>query len=143
MVVHLVSNRPERTVPGARFTLDADEGASLRVVSARPLPSASGPGSRWLVQFEGVVGRESAEELRGTALLAPPIDDASALWVHELVGSRVEDAGGRALGTVAAVVANPASDLLELTGGQLVPLRFVTAHGGGRVVVDVPAGLLE
>ena len=42
-----------------------------------------------------------------------------------------------------AVQANPASDLLVLDGGQLVPLRFVVEHGPGRVVIDPPAGLLE
>ena len=46
------------------------------------------------------------------------------------------------------MVANPASDLLELDSGALVPLRFVV--GGvettpeGRVVrVDPPPGLFE
>jgi hypothetical protein len=47
------------------------------------------------------------------------------------------------LGTVTAVVANPVSDLLELDGGGLVPLRCVVDHGPGRIVVDIPAGLLD
>ena len=50
---------------------------------------------------------------------------------------------GRSLGHVTAVEANPASDLLVLEGGGLVPLRFVVDHGPDRVVVDVPDGLLE
>jgi hypothetical protein len=45
---------------------------------------------------------------------------------------------------VEAVEPNPASDLLVLAGGGLVPLRFVVAHEPGvSVTVDVPEGLLE
>ena len=45
---------------------------------------------------------------------------------------------------MAAVEANPASDLLVLAGGGLVPLRFVVDHQAGvRVAVDVPDGLLD
>jgi len=73
-----------------------------------------------------------------------------ALWVDELIGASVVDPDGRLLGRVSAVVANPASDLLELEGGGLVPLVFVvdflppTEEGGpASVVVDVPRGLLE
>jgi ribosomal 30S subunit maturation factor RimM len=50
---------------------------------------------------------------------------------------------GEQLGVVTAVVANPASDLLELEGGGLIPARFVVEHGAGWAVVDVPPGLFE
>ena len=41
------------------------------------------------------------------------------------------------------VEANPASDLLVMDDGNLVPLRFVVDRAPGRIVVDVPAGLFE
>ena len=44
---------------------------------------------------------------------------------------------------VVSVVANPASDLLELDDGALVPVRFVTGQGPGVVHVDPPDGLFE
>ena len=47
------------------------------------------------------------------------------------------------LGRVAAVEANPASDLLVLESGALVPMVFVVEAAAGRVVVDPPAGLLD
>ena len=50
---------------------------------------------------------------------------------------------GTAHGEVVAVEANPASDLLVLEDGSLVPLRFVVERELGRIVVDVPAGLFE
>jgi hypothetical protein len=45
---------------------------------------------------------------------------------------------------VEEVQANPASDLLVLTGGGLIPLRFVVdLEPGVRVTVDMPDGLLD
>jgi 16S rRNA processing protein RimM len=99
---------------------------------------------RFIVTFEGVSGIDQADALRGTELFAPPLDDRDSLWVHELIGSRVEDATGQVLGTVEGVEANPASDLLVLEGGALIPLRFVVGtEPGVRITVDVPDGLLD
>jgi len=77
-------------------------------------------------------------------LFALPLDDPDALWIHELIGAQVEDVTGRVLGTVDSVEANPASDLLVLDGGALIPLRFVVANEPGlRVTVELPDGLLD
>jgi 16S rRNA processing protein RimM len=76
-------------------------------------------------------------------LMAAPLTDPSELWVHELIGSSVFDVGGMSHGRVVSVIANPASDLLELEGGELVPARFVTRFAAGRVDVDVPEGLFS
>ena len=90
------------------------------------------------MQFEGIVDRSQAERMRGVELEADAVEIPGKLWVHELVGARVFDAEGAELGTVRAVEANPASDLLVLESGGLIPLRFVTArdvagrHPGGR-----------
>jgi len=97
------------------------------------------------VSFEGVSDRAAAERLRGVSLSAPPVDVPGTLWVHELVGASVRDAAGQALGTVRTVEANPASDLLVLDSGGLIPVRFVTSHdvAAGVVEVDIPEGLLD
>jgi 16S rRNA processing protein RimM len=134
VVVAFVSNRPERVVAGS--TLETDRGP-LVVESARPF------GPRWLVRFEGVGTREQAEQMRHTVLRGRPLADDDAWWVHELVGSEVVTPDGTRLGTVRAVVANAASDLLELDDDRLVPLRFVVQRSPGRVVVDAPPGLLD
>ncbi len=96
---------------------------------------------RHLVEFEGVHTREAADDLRGAVLLAPAVEDPEALFVHDLVGSEVVEVDGTHHGTVVAVQANPASDLLVLADGSLVPLRFVVGREAGRIVVDVPTGL--
>ena len=137
VVVDLVSNRPEqRLAPGTVLSSDAGE---LEVVVARPHQG------RWIVRFVGIVDRNGAESVRGAVLSAPPLDekDQGTLWVHELIGAEVVDVDGRSWGAVEAVDANPASDLLVLPGGRLVPLTFVVEAGDGRVVIDPPAGLLD
>ena len=91
-----------------------------------------------------VAASTQADRARDTRLFAPPLDDPDALWIHELIGSSVEDTSGRVLGTVESVQANPASDLLVLDGGALIPLRFVVGNEPGvRITVEIPDGLLD
>ena len=51
-----------------------------------------------------------------------PEPDEDAYYVFQLVGLRVEEEGGRALGTVNEVQNGPANDTLELDSGLLLPL---------------------
>jgi 16S rRNA processing protein RimM len=139
VVVELWSNRPERTAPGARW--HGPHGV-LEVMQASRLPGVGGR-ERWLVSLRQVEDRAGAEALRDAVLRAEPIDDAGALWVHEVIGATVTDAEGAFLGVVESVEANPASDLLVLDHGGLIPLRFVSARGDGWLRVDLPPGLLD
>ena len=124
-----------RLDPGTALRSDA---GVLEVVAARPHQG------RHLVRFAGVDDRPGAERLRGLVLRAEPLEVPDVLWVHELVGAEVVTVAGRSLGTVVAVEANPASDLMVLEGGGLVPLRFVTrVEPATRVEVDVPEGLVD
>jgi 16S rRNA processing protein RimM len=134
VIVELVTDRVERVAPG-----------SLLQTAAGPLEveRSSRHHDRWIVAFAGVADRAAADALRGRTLHAEPLDDPDALWVHELIGAEVVDTQGRCRGTVTAVEANPASDLLVLDGGALVPLRFVIDHTPGRVTIDPPLGLFE
>ena len=105
---------------------------------------ASRPHQRdFIVVFEGIPDRNTAETFRGLVLRAEPLDDPDVMWVHELVGARVVEQDGTDRGVVTAVEANPASDLLVLDSGALVPLRFVVSREEGRVLVDVPPGLFD
>lgn len=135
VVVLLTSDRTERLDTGSE--LDA-EGRTLVVASARP------HADRWLVRFEGVERREDAEPLRGLVLSGEPLDDPEVLWVHELIGCEVRTVDGMARGRIDSVQDNPASDLLVLDTGALVPVAFVVdGPTGGVVTVDVPDGLFE
>jgi 16S rRNA processing protein RimM len=136
VVVHPVSNRPERFAAGSVVEV---AGVARRIESSRP------QGDKYVVRFEGVTDRDGAERLRGAQLTGEPLGEApeGELWVHEVIGSEVVDRAGTVLGRVEAIEANPASDLMVLDGGALVPMVFVVEQEPGRVVVDVPEGLLD
>ena len=134
VVVSLTTDRVERLAAGS--VLDTAKGA-LEVVASRPYKNGH------IVQFGGVGDRDSAEALCGTMLLAEPLDDPDALWVHELIGSTVALVSGEEVGVVVAVEANPASDLLVLDTGDLVPLTFAVLRADSTIVIDPPRGLLH
>jgi len=138
VVVQLWTDQTRRVDPGSEL---ACARGILTVARSKPF----GP-DRYIVQFEDVTDRAAAESLRGLELEAESLDDVpDALWVHELVGAAVRDPAGAVLGTVVSVEANPASDLMVLESGALIPVRFVTAHDAAArtVDVDVPEGLLD
>ena len=135
VAVTLITNRLERLAPGSRLQTDA---GTLQVAASRP------HNQRHLVRFAGIDDRGKADALRGLVLRASPIADPEEMWVHDLVGARVVDQSQTDRGPVAAVVANPAGDLLELADGSLVPLCFVVdSVPGERIEVHVPDGLFE
>lgn len=135
VAVTLSSDRVERLAPGSVLITDA---RPLVVTAARPHQQ------RWLVTFEGVDDRDAAEALLGRVLFAEAKPSgADELWVHELIGAIVRDRDGVVLGTVEAVEANPASDLLVLDGERLLPLTFVVEHSQGALIADPPLGLWD
>lgn len=135
LVVSLVTNRTERLAPGAE--LFAADDRRLEVLSSRH------QGDKWIVAFDGIASREDADELRGQVLTAPPIDDPDELWVHNLIGASVVEADGTDRGVVDSVLSNPASDILVLDSGALVPLTFVVDRSGTTLVIDPPEGLFD
>lgn len=135
VIVSLITDRSERVAPGSILI---SEDRSLEVEASRPHQK------HFIVSFVGVLSREDAEALQGLALHAEPLDDPDELWVHELIGARVCSVDGSEVGVVEAVQANPASDLLVLDNGALVPVLFVVERrDDGTVVIDPPEGLFE
>tara|TARA_B100000700_G_C14987258_1_gene829474 strand:- start:1282 stop:1761 length:480 start_codon:yes stop_codon:yes gene_type:complete len=133
--VHLITNITERVSPGSLLFLE-DE-SELLVKSSKPYKR------NYLVMFEGVNSRSCAEELVGEILYGAPIDDDTIIWAHEVIGSRVLDKDRKEIGVVAAVEPNPASDLLVLEDGSLIPMVFVKGQEEMIVNVEIPSGLLE
>ena len=137
LYVTLITDRVERLASGARLLAGAQW---LTVAEARLQQQ------RWLVRFVGVDDRTTAEKLTNSVLHAEPIDvdgDDDALWVHELIGSRVVDQHGVDRGTCVAVIDNPAHDILELESGALVPVIFVVTCVDGVATIDPPEGLFD
>ena len=135
VIVELYTDRPERLAAGAEFHTDR---GVLTVTASRRHQG------RWIVSTAEIDSREAEREYQQLALTAPALPDPDELWVHELIGCRVLDTTGETRGVVDAVQQNPASDLLVLDTGALVPLTFVVdGPTDGRLTVDVPPGLFE
>jgi len=159
----------ERFAAGSVFTTEVPRD---RRVTTGPAPSVPGveftvPGKltlealRWhqgkiIARFEGIHDRTVAEALRGVLLqvdsadLTPP-DDPDEFHDHQLLGLSVVSVDGAELGTVDRIEHAPASDLIVLdkAGGGTALIPFVSQIvptvdlAAGRVVVDLPEGLLD
>lgn len=86
----------------------------------RRIRSRRGTGQEPIVALEGVSDRDAALTLGGELLLVGedelPMDEGE--WLAEdLIGCEVRD-----LGRVVGVLDGPSCDVLELSGGTLVPL---------------------
>ena len=133
--VHLITNITERVLPGSILFLE--DKREMLVRSSKPYKH------NYLVMFEGVTSRSSAEDLVGEMLYGAPIDDDTIIWAHEIIGSRILDKDRKEIGVVAAVESNPASDLLVLENGSLIPMNFVVGQEEKIIHVEIPLGLLE
>ncbi len=135
VVVDLWSDRSERLAPGS--VLETERGPLTVISSARHQ-------TKHLVTFDRITSRDEAERWRGVVVAAPWIEDPEVIWIHELFGAEVVEQSGTRRGVVVDVEANPASDLMVLDSGALVPLTFVVSLEANRlVVIDPPEGLFE
>jgi len=135
VLVDLWTDRVERLDAGTQ--LESEHGPLVVIAAARHQ-------DRYIVTFDRIDSREEAERWRGVVLSAPRLEDEGVIWIDDLFGAQVFDAEGVLRGVVVSVEANPASDLLVLDSGSLVPLTFVTdVVANERIVVDVPEGLFE
>lgn len=105
-------------------------------------------------RLDGVVTKEQADALRGTALSVartrlPQLPD-DEFYHADLIGMQVVDTGGADLGRVKAVHNHGAGDLLELivpgaTATVLLPFTKAAVPtvdlAAGRMVADPPEGI--
>jgi 16S rRNA processing protein RimM len=108
------SDNPDRWQTDA-IVFDRD-GAPYRVREVRP------HGAHLLVRFEGIDDRTTAEAMRGRELLVPrswlpPLPEGE-WWPDQIQGCSVVTDGGRDLGAVTEIVANPANDLWVAVDGS-------------------------
>ncbi len=154
VTVEVRTDEPER-----RFVVGAMLAAEPPRGSASGLTSLEIASLRWhqttlLVRFAELGDRTAAEGARGTLLLADvPADatpeDPDEFYDHQLVGLRVDDLEGTAIGEVTGVV-HGAQDLLQVraSDGRPTLVPFVAALvpevdlAAGRVVVADRPGLV-
>ena len=109
--VESASEAPERFAKGATLLVEG--------VPAQVAVSKRGAGGRPVIKLDRDVPRGATLAIRRADL---PELEQDAYYAFQLVGLRVEEEGGRALGTVLEVENRPANDTLELDSGLLLPL---------------------
>ncbi|GAA1347908.1 ribosome maturation factor RimM [Falsarthrobacter nasiphocae] len=150
VTVQVLTDAPdERFAPGSELGLEGIPGRSSVVVD-----SARWNKSILVLGFEGVMDRNAAETLRGGRLLVDPEAEGEAAdedeyYEHELRGLAVVENGAE-IGRVEGLRTGAAQDLLVATINErevLIPFvsQIVTEvdTAGGRVVVQLPAGLVD
>ena len=108
-----------------------------------------------LAHLSGIEDRDAADALKGTRLYVPksvlPETDEDEFYFSDLVGLRADLIDGGYLGKVKEVHDFGAGAILEVVGGEagtvMVPFTKASVpkvdKAGGRVVIDLPIGLLE
>jgi 16S rRNA processing protein RimM len=156
VVVHPVTDNPDRFIVGATIQLDLGQldlgqAESGRVLTVRKVRSSE---AVLLVSFVDVDDRDAAESLRGLTLSIDASErrnlSADEFWPEDLIGLEVRDPSGEAIGSIKTVDADsPQSRLTIATphGDFIVPL--VTALvpeinlAGRYLVVEPIEGLLS
>ena len=117
----------------------AEEIPTLTISSSKPYKQG------WIVQFEEIGDRDSAELWRGRYLLArfselpPPEEDE--VYLHDLIGMKAETSTGEPIGTVKTFYELPQGIVLDVEtpkGSVLVPYRpeaIVRTDVAARTVV--------
>lgn len=131
-------------------TADGDPAVAHDVKGAAEVPTLTISDARpykqgWMVRFEEIADRDSAELWRGRYLLArfselpPPAEDE--VYLHDLIGMKAESSSGEPIGTVKNYYELPQGVILELDtpkGSVLVPYRpeaIVRTDVAARTVV--------
>ncbi len=132
------SDVAERFAIGSR--LELVNGRELVIERIRPHDRG------YLVGFAGVSSRNDAEGLVGSVLYGQPLDLPDLVLVSDLIGSHLLDQHGVERGVVVSVEENPASELMVLDTGALVPTVFISRVQSDpvkRVEVEAPDGLFD
>lgn len=103
------------------------EGLSLTVTRVQTATQ-----NKHILHLKEATSREQAEGLGGVTLfitraMLPALPDGEVYYA-DMVGRAVTRVDGTSAGHVVAVIDNPAHPLLELDGGQLIPLHGEFLH---------------
>lgn len=127
----------------------AEDGAELTIVRAR-----LGPNGGFITEFVGLADRGTAERWRDRYLLLPvaeiePPEDGQ-VFLHELIGMRVDQETGESVGEVLEVYELPQGLTLEVRWREatvMLPFRdeFLVSMDRveRRIVMRLPEGMLD
>jgi 16S rRNA processing protein RimM len=148
LVRGLVGDAGERLIDGV-VLVSEEPPRTFAVMAATP------HAGDYIVHLGGVDTRDDAEALVGTRFVIPRSErrtlDDDEWWVEDLVGCAVVDGDGIEVATVTDVVTGAAQDRLAVVtasgaSGEIPfvdPLVLSVDVEQGRIVVDLPPGLLD
>ncbi|MFN2383904.1 MAG: ribosome maturation factor RimM [Gemmatimonadota bacterium] len=150
LTVFPLSPEADRFAAGAvvGLTPDAEGQGGIRTV---PIAGSRPHGGKWLLRFDGVADRTTAEAYKGWYLLIPYPEAEAArapdeFFLHTLVGRTARTPEGRDLGAIIDVLETGHVPLLEIATPdgprRLLPFvkEFVDAVEDAEVIVTPPAG---
>jgi len=125
-----------------------EERPTLTVASSKPFKKGL------IVQFEELQDRNSAELWRGRYLLAPftelPPLEEDQVYLHDLIGMKVENVEGQPIGTVTTFYELPQGLMLDIEtprGSVLVPYRpeviTRTDIEGRSIIINDTLGFMD
>jgi len=147
--VKYFTDTPDYYLNEELFFLETDKQLqSLKVLQIRSAKSG------WIILFEEVDSRNTAEKLKGCRLFLPddqlrPLE-SSEVFVHQLIGCRVEDKNGRFLGEISEYLETGANNVFEVCNGKSrfmipdVPHVVLRLNIKSRLMtIDPMPGLIE
>lgn len=156
LVVEPITDAPDAIFASGRRVFVGDAAGDalpdlppLEVVRARPFKEGL------LVTFDGIADRNEAERWRERHLLVPgdelPPLAEDEVYIHDLLGLRVQRGSGESIGTVVEVYELPQGLMLEIDRGRedtvLVPFHESMVErvdvDAKLIVLNPPEGLLE
>jgi 16S rRNA processing protein RimM len=154
VIVEPLTDKPDVIfAPGSRVfagTSDGDPAVAHDVKGEEEIPTLTISDSRpfkqgWIVRFEEIADRDSAELWRGRYLLARfselPPPEKDEVYLHDLIGMKAESTSGEPIGIVKTFYELPQGIVLDLEtpkGSILVPYRpeaIVRTDVAARTVV--------
>ena len=149
--VYSYSGRPENFRHYKEIMLQEPAGSRKRLYKV--LKSRE-QGKMAILQLEGVVSREAAENLPGRRVWLRKADfpqlDADEYYWHQLKGLAVISESGRLLGEVSKLFSTPAHDIMIVTGTgheYMIPVKGDIIkkidEQEGIITISPPIGLLE
>jgi 16S rRNA processing protein RimM len=139
VVLEPESDLVDRVRPGTTvFVGEERTPATVRHIQAH--------GRRYLLDLEGVTGRDDAERLRGN-IVRVRVDDIGGLppntfFRWQIIGLRVEDEDGTLIGTVVGVLETGANDVYEVERADGRRMLLPAVRSVIREV-DLEAGALK
>ena len=144
-----VTNAPEYYLEKKTFFIEKDEILSpldiIRIYESK---------NCWIILFDEINSRNEAEVIKGSRLLLPdnqlkPLEN-NEIFLHKIIGCRVEDQKGKILGKITDVMETGANNVYEVSNGSSAFLVPDVTHvvlelnvATQRMIIDPLPGLID